>query len=43
MDLPTRFSLSAEQVDRLRETGGRLLRESPEFRRLLGHLGATPD
>jgi NTE family protein len=43
MDLPTSFSLSAEQVDRLRETGGRLLRESPEFRRLLGHLGATPD
>ena len=43
MDLPTSFSLSAEQVDRLRETGGRLLRESPEFRRLLRHLGAKPD
>ena len=39
-DLPTTFSLSDEQVDRLREIGGRLLRESPEYKRLLCSLGA---
>jgi NTE family protein len=35
MDLPTSFSLTDEQVDRLREIGGRLLRQSPEFQRML--------
>jgi NTE family protein len=39
-ELPTTFSLSAEQVDRLREIGGRLLRESQEYKRLLCSLGA---
>ena len=39
-DLPTTFSLSDEQVDRLREVGGKLLRESPEYKRLLCSLGA---
>ncbi len=34
--LPTSFKLSDEQVDRLREVGGRLLRASPEFQGLLG-------
>jgi NTE family protein len=38
--LPTTFSLSAEQVDRLREIGGRLLRESREYKRLLCSLKA---
>ena len=38
--LPTTFSLSDEQVDRLREVGGKLLRESGEFNRLLCSLGA---
>jgi NTE family protein len=39
-DLPTTFSLSGDQVDRLREIGGKLLRESPEYKRLLCSLGA---
>ena len=39
-ELPTTFSLSDTQVDRLREIGGRLLRESREFKRLLCSLGA---
>jgi NTE family protein len=33
--LPTSFTLTDKQVDRLREAGRRLLRESPEFQRLL--------
>jgi NTE family protein len=33
--LPTSFVLSDEQVDRLREVGQRLLRESPQFQDLL--------
>jgi NTE family protein len=36
--LPTSFVLSDEQVDRLREVAGRLLRESPEFRQLVDRL-----
>ena len=32
--LPTSFKLEPEQVDRLREVGGRLLRDSPELARL---------
>lgn len=36
MDLPTSFVLSDEAVDRLRALGGRLLRESPTYRELLG-------
>lgn len=38
MAIPTTFGLPADQVDRLRSVGARLLRESPEFRRLLGDL-----
>jgi hypothetical protein len=33
--IPSNFSLSDEQVDRLRAAGRRLLRESTEFQRLL--------
>jgi len=33
--IPTRFALSNEQVDRLIEVGGELLRSNPEFQRLL--------
>ena len=33
--IPSNFALSDEQVDRLRAAGRKLLRESPEFRRLL--------
>jgi NTE family protein len=35
---PTSFSLSDEQVDRLIEAGGELLRNDPEFRHLLSDL-----
>ena len=34
----TRLALPREQVDRVREVGGRLLREAPAFRRLLADL-----
>ena len=40
-DLPTSFKLEAEQVDRLREVAGRLLRESPEFQQVLADLGGA--
>lgn len=36
--IPTNFSLTGEQVDRLIEVGGQLLRDNPEFRRLLADL-----
>ncbi|MDH4094720.1 MAG: patatin-like phospholipase family protein [Betaproteobacteria bacterium] len=36
----TRLALPKEQVDRLREVGGRLLREAPAFRRLIVDLEA---
>ena len=39
-ELPTTLSLSDEQVDRLREVSGKLLRESREYKRLLCSLGA---
>jgi NTE family protein len=35
---PTSFSLTNEQVDRLIEAGGELLRNNPEFRRLLSDM-----
>jgi NTE family protein len=35
LNVPTSFFLSNESVDRLREVGGRLLRNSPNFRALL--------
>jgi NTE family protein len=40
-NLPTSFVLSDEQVDRLREMAGRLLRQSPDYQRLLRDLGAA--
>ena len=36
--IPTNFHLSDKVVDRLREVGGRLLRESPDFQQLLREL-----
>ena len=36
--LPTNFNLSDEVVDRLREVGRRLLRDSPDFQRLVQEL-----
>jgi NTE family protein len=41
-NLPTSLVLSDEQVDRLREMAGRLLRQSPDYQRLLPDLGAAP-
>jgi len=38
--VPTRLTLPKEQVDRLREVAGRLLREAPGFQRLLADLKA---
>jgi NTE family protein len=38
-NLPTSFVLTDEQVDRLREMAGRLLRQSPDYQRLLRDLG----
>ena len=35
MNLPTTFALPPETIDRLREVAGRLLRESPDYQRLL--------
>jgi len=40
-ELPTSFTLDDEQVDRLIEAGRRLLRESPDFKRLLATLQPT--
>lgn len=40
-ELPTTFSLPPRTVDRLREVGGRLLRESASFRKLRAAFGAA--
>ena len=37
--IPTSFSLTEEQVDRLIEAGGALLRNNPNYQRLLADLG----
>jgi len=37
LNVPTSFFLTDEAVDRLRDVGGRLLRESPDFQQLLQH------
>ena len=44
MNLPTSFVLSDDQVDKLRALGGRLLRDSPAFQKLLSAIasGNTP-
>jgi NTE family protein len=39
LNMPTSFTLPAEDVDRLREVAGRLLRESVDFQELLDDLG----
>lgn len=41
MDLPTTFRLPDEAVDRLRELGGRLLRESKTARQLLDRVNSS--
>ena len=42
MNLPTSFVLTDEEVDRLRELGGRLLRETPAFRELQTRMIESP-
>ncbi|HZX94778.1 MAG TPA: patatin-like phospholipase family protein [Myxococcales bacterium] len=41
LELPTSFKLDDEQVDRLRQIAGRLLRDSPEFRKALEEPGTA--
>jgi NTE family protein len=41
MNLPTSFALPAEGVDRLRDVAGRLMRQSPDYQRMLRAFGAT--
>jgi len=42
MNLPTSFVLPAEDVDRLREAAGRLLRESAEYESIVRDMGGKP-
>ena len=42
MNLPTTFVLPAEDVDRLREVAGRLLRESQDYQSLVRDFGGAP-
>lgn len=39
--IPTSFSLEEEQVDRLVELAGRLMRDHPEYQKLLRDMGAS--
>ncbi len=39
--IPTSFNLSEEQVDRLIEAGHELLRNNPDYQRLLADLGGA--
>jgi NTE family protein len=41
MSLPTTFVLPADEVDRLREVAGRLMRESAEYESVVRELGGT--
>ena len=40
--MPTSFALSDEQVDRLRAAAGAIVRQSPEFQRLLRDIQSSP-
>ena len=42
MNLPTSFVLPAEDVDRLREVAGQLLRQSQDFQSVVREFGGTP-
>jgi NTE family protein len=42
MNLPTNFVLPAEDIDRLREIAGRLLRQSAEYETIVHELGGSP-
>jgi NTE family protein len=41
MELPTSFVLPPEAVDRLRDVAGRLMRQSPDYQRIVRALGGT--
>jgi NTE family protein len=41
LDLPTSFVLSVDEVDRLREIAGRLMRESTDYQEFVRELGGT--
>ena len=42
MNLPTSFVLPPEDIDRLREVAGKLMRQSEEYRTVVRALGGTP-
>ena len=42
MNLPTSFALRPEEVDRLREVAGELLRQSAEYQTLVREFGGAP-
>jgi NTE family protein len=42
MNLPTSFVLPGEDIDRLREVAGRLLRQSAEYESIVRDFGGTP-
>jgi NTE family protein len=43
MNLPTALTLPAEDIDRLREIAGRLMRQSAEYETIVRALGGSPD
>jgi NTE family protein len=42
LNLPTSFVLKPDEVDRLREVAGRLLRQTPEYQQIVREMGGTP-
>jgi len=42
MDFLTSFVLPSEDIDRLREIAGRLLRQSSEYDTIVGEIGGSP-
>ena len=42
MNLPTTFVLPPGDIDKLREVGGRLLRQSAEYESVVRELGGAP-
>jgi NTE family protein len=42
LNLPTSFVLKPEEVDKLREVAGRLLRQAPEYGAIVREMGGTP-
>jgi NTE family protein len=43
MNLPTSFVLPPEDVDRLREVAGQLMRQSAEYESVVRELGGNPE